>query len=179
MSETHIRALTRAEVDRVWLIDRSEVIEAVYRMKGTDLIRVPEHYNMSGWPRGEAGEYGPILLDCFDRGGTFFGVFDSSERLVAVSVLETRFIGPAKDELQLTFLHVDRAYRGQGLASRLFAMSVDRARELGARKLYISATPSQNTVDYYLNRGCQLAEEVDPDLFEREPEDIHLEYVIP
>jgi hypothetical protein len=40
--------------------------------------------------------------------------------------------------------------------------------------LYISATPSQNTVDFYLKRGCQVTGDPDPELWELEPEDIHL-----
>jgi hypothetical protein len=49
------------------------------------------------------------------------------------------------------------------------------ARERGAKRLYISATPSENTINFYLRRGCVVAAEVDPHLFELEPEDIHLE----
>jgi N-acetylglutamate synthase-like GNAT family acetyltransferase len=33
-----------------------------------------------------------------------------------------------------------------GLGSALFEKAVARARELGARRLYISSTPSENTV---------------------------------
>lgn len=173
-----IRPLKRSEVDHVWQIDRREIIEAVYRMEGTELVLKPEHYDMAGWPPGEAEEYGPVLLGCFDRGGAFVGAFDDTGRLVAVTVLESRFIGKLNDQLQLSFLHVSRAHRGRGLGRKLFALSVERARELGARKLYISATPSQNTVDFYMKLGCRLTEEIDPDLYELEPEDIHLEYAI-
>jgi hypothetical protein len=47
---------------------------------------------------------------------------------------------------------------------------------MNARRLYISATPSENTVNFYLRQGCVLARQIDPELFELEPEDIHLEY---
>ena len=57
-------------------------------------------------------------------------------------------------------------------------MAARRARKLGAKKLYISATPSENTVNFYLHLGCVLAKEMDPELFELEPEDIHLEYAL-
>ena len=50
---------------------------------------------------------------------------------------------------------------------------------MNARKLYISATPSENTINFYLNIGCIITREVDQALFELEPEDIHLEYLIP
>ena len=54
-----------------------------------------------------------------------------------------------------------------------------RARELGARRLYISSTPSENTVRFYLRRGARVTNEVDAALFALEPEDIHLEFAIP
>ena len=115
------------------------------------------------------------MYDCFDRGGTFYGAFEDS-RLVGVSVLESKFIGKRRDQLQLTFLHVSHSHRKTGLGRRLFEKAVERARAKRARRLYISATPSENTVNFYLHLGCVIAEQVDPELFTLEPEDIHLEY---
>lgn len=73
---------------------------------------------------------------------------------------------------------MSQGYRKQGLGSRLFNLAVEKAKALGAKKLYLSATPSENTVNYYLRLGCVLATEIDPELFALEPEDIHLEFVI-
>lgn len=172
------RRLARDEVELVWEIDRAELVENVYYHEGGQLILKPERYDMKGWPDGEAGLYTPILLDCHDRGGIFEGAFEGDE-LVGVYVLDTRAIGSGKDQLQLKFLHVTRTHRGRGLGAELFRRSVVEAKNLGARRLYISSTPSENTVTFYMNRGCRLAEEVDPELFALEPGDIHLEYVIP
>ena len=44
-----------------------------------------------------------------------------------------------------------------------------------AKHLYVSATPSENTVNFYMGLKFKLAKKVEPELFEREPEDIHLE----
>ena len=173
-----IRELERQEVRDVWSIDRAEVIDKIYYRDGNDLVLKPEHYDMKGWPPGEPEHYGPILLDCFDRGGTFYGAFDG-EKLIGTAVLESRFIGQGKDQLQLKFLHVSRGHRQAGLGRTLFEKAVEKARELGARRLYISSTPSENTVRFYLRRGCRVTEDVDPALFELEPEDIHLELEIP
>jgi len=133
---------------------------------------------MNEWPPGEPEHYGPILLDCYDHGGTFYGAFDG-DKLVGAAVLESRFIGHKGDQLQLKFLHVSRSYRQTGLGRMLFQKAVSRARELGACRLYISSTPSENTVQFYLRLGCRVTEDVDKDLFELEPDDIHLEYDIP
>lgn len=169
------RQLVREEVEQVWTIDRAEVIEAVYYYEEGGLVLKPERWNMRGWPPGEPEKYTPLLIDCFDRGGWFYGLFDDS-RLVGLAILESDFIGRQRDQLQLKFLHVSRAYRNQGLGRLLFERSAERARQLGARQLYVSATPSENTVNFYLNLGCQIAPEPDPALFALEPEDIHLVY---
>jgi len=169
--------MAREELGDVWAIDRGEVIDNVYHLTEGQLVLQPEHWDMQGWPPGEPEMYMPILQSCFERGGAFYGVFEGSE-LVGVAVLESRFIGQNRDQLQLKFLHVSRTYRGQGWGRMLFEKAVSTARSAGARSLYVSATPSQNTVDFYRHLGCVLAAEVDPELFALEPEDIHLEYVI-
>ena len=173
-----IRGLARDGIEPIWGVDRSEIIENVYHLRDGALVLKAEYYDMTGWPLGEAESYTPILCDCFDRGGTFYGAFEGSEMVGAV-ILESKFIGKAKDQLQLKFLHVGRGYRKKGLGKMLFEKAVERAKELGAKRLYISATPSENTVNFYLHLGCEVTGEIDQELFELEPEDIHLEYRIP
>ncbi len=173
-----IRELERHEIDTVWSIDRSEVVDRVYSREGNTLVLKPEHHDVKGWPPNERETYGPILLDCFDRGGTCCGAFDG-DTLIGTAVLESRFIGSRKDQLQLVFLHVSQLHRGSGVGCALFDKVVSRARELGARRLYVSATPSENTVRFYLHRGFRVADELDPALFAMEPEDIHMECDVP
>jgi predicted N-acetyltransferase YhbS len=173
-----VRALDRQEIHDLWSIDRAEVIDRVYYRGDDGLVLKTEHHDMKGWPPGEPERYGPILLDCYDRGGALYGAFDGAT-LVGATVLESRFIGREKDQLQLKFLHVSRGHRQAGLGCTLFARAVAQARELGARRLYISSTPSENTLRFYLRRGCRVTDDIDAALFELEPEDIHLEFEIP
>jgi predicted N-acetyltransferase YhbS len=172
-----IRLLERDEIPMIWQIDRREIIENVYHLRDGELILVPEYFDMQGWPPGEAEHYTAILTDCFDRSGTFWGAFDD-EKIVGAAILESKFIGVSRDTLQLKFLHVSCGQRKQGLGTRLFQLAVEKAKVLRARRLYISATPSENTVNYYLRLGNVLATEIDPELFALEPEDIHLVYPI-
>ncbi len=178
MSELVFRQMARHEVESIWAIDRGELIENVYYHEDGELVLKPERYDMKGWPEGEPELYMPILLDCHERGGVFEGAFDG-DTLAGVSVLDCKFIGRDRDQLQLKFLHVTRSHRNCGLGVELFVRAARKAKELGARKLYISSTPSEHTVKFYLSRGCRLAEDVDPELFALEPKDIHLECVIP
>ena len=173
-----IRELGRHEVLDIWSIDRTEVIDKVYYLVGKELVLKPEHHDVKGWPPGKPEREGPILLDCFDRGGTFYGAFQE-DILVGACVLAAHFMGRQRDQLQLKFLHVSRPQRQSSVGRMLFNRVVARARELGARQLYISATPSENTVRFYLALGCRVTEDVDEALFKLEPKDIHMEFDVP
>jgi GNAT superfamily N-acetyltransferase len=167
-----LRPLARDEIGLVWTIDRSEMIETVYRLEGGALVPRALRLDVRGWPPGEAERYGPLHQACFDRGGTFLGAFED-DRLVGAAVLDTVPLGARGDQLQLPFLHVSRDHRGRGLGTRLFEEMRGLARARGARYLYVSATTTENTVRFYQRRGCVLAPEPDPELLALEPEDIH------
>ena len=173
----NIRLLQREEIPLIWQIDRREIVDNIYSLEGGELVLKPDYFDIRGWPPGEAELYTPILLDCYDRGGTFWGACQD-DVLVGAAILESKFIGSGQDTLQLKFLHVSRDFRKRGIASALFQLAIEKAKTLGARKLYISATPSEHTVNYYMRLGCVLAKEIDAELFALEPEDIHFEYRI-
>lgn len=165
-----IRELARGELTRAYAIDDSDDGDVVYVVTGACLKatplethrprRTPERWNQSiaSWER--------IL----DQGGAVHGAL-LGDLLVGVAVLRPRLTA-ARAQLQSLF--VSRAYRRQGVARRLVAEVERRAIAGGARELYVSAVPSVPAVDFYLAQGFRVAEEVDPDLFAQEPEDIHL-----
>jgi len=169
------RALRREELPLIWTIDRRELIERIYELRDGRLVLIDARFDMRGWPPGEAEHAMPWLEASFDRGAMARGVFDG-QRLVAVSVLDRVLLGPRRDLLQLSFLHVGHDHRGLGLGVELFDEAARMARELGAAGLYVSATPSEHTIGFYLRRGCRVIDVPDPELFAREPEDIHLEW---
>jgi len=171
------RVLSRDEIAEIWTIDRSEVVDTVYELRSGALALRGEHHDVRGWPPGEPQKYTPILEACHDHGGWLYGLFDG-RRLVGAAVLEGRFIGPGADQLQLKFMHVGRSHRGRGLGRRLFERARVEALRRGAKRLYVSATPSQHTIDFYLRLGCVVTPEPDAELLELEPEDIHLEYAL-
>jgi len=172
-----LRQLNREEIPSIFRIDRREVIHNVYHMRQGKLTLEPEFYDMQGFPPGEPEKYIPLMQACFDQGGGFLGGCDG-DTLAGVVILANKWIGSQHNQLQLEFLSVSAPYRKTGLGGMLFHKAVEMARQKGARKLYISATPSENTIHFYQHMGCRLAEEIDPDLFALEPDDIHLEYEI-
>jgi len=108
----------------------------------------------------------PILKE----GGVLFGALDG-DVLAGLAMLRYKL---SDTTAQLALLHVSRAYRRQGIATRLFREACQMAREDGAEELYVSATPSESAVGFYLSEGSRLAMQVNEELFAEEPEDIHM-----
>ena len=169
-----IRILRREEIEKVRTVDRSEIVKQIYHMKDGQLTLEDEFYHIKGWDPSELERSLIHLYDIHDRHGTLFGAFDGN-KMIALSALESVFIGRKQDQLQLYFHHVDSHYRHKGIGGKLLKKVMARAKKLGANKLYVSATPSKNTIDFYLHMGCRLASELNPTLYRLEPEDIHLE----
>jgi GNAT superfamily N-acetyltransferase len=168
----HRRPLERHEIERIWSIDRSEVHHHVYRFEGGDLVCIPDYFDLRGWPPEQVAQDTPVLYACFDRGGAFIGMFDD-RHLVGVAVLDTIPLGPAGDQLQLKYLYVSRSYRRQGIGHALLREAQAIARTRGAKALYISSTPTENTVNFYRRWGAIVATPPDPGLYAHEPDDIH------
>jgi predicted N-acetyltransferase YhbS len=167
------RALRREEIPAIWGIDRREEIERIFVAGPGGLALRPHHVDVPGWQEGRAEDETPVFEASFDAGAWFRGAFDG-ERLVGVAVIEHALFGPDGRTLQLSFLHVSAETRGTGVGKTLFEQALDEARTRGALRMYVSASPTERTVRFYMARGCELLAEPDPRLFELEPEDIHL-----
>ncbi|KQO14698.1 GNAT family N-acetyltransferase [Paenibacillus sp. Leaf72] len=75
-------------------------------------------------------------------------------------------------------IHVSYEHRSKGIGKKLFERCADKARAMGARKLYISAHSSEESQLFYTNVGCIDAVEIDKKLAEYEPYDRQMEYVL-
>ncbi|KAF1009224.1 MAG: hypothetical protein GAK32_01987 [Pseudomonas fluorescens] len=168
------RDLTEKDLPLLALIDRTEEVHECYRVENGALLLYPSYHDMRGWPEGEAEQDAVALAACLKRGGWLHGVFDG-ETLVAAVVVDNRTIhNQGMHMRQLKFLHVSHGARGTGLGGRLFALACEHARKAGVQALYVSATESRNTVEFYLRQGSRLLDQPDPQLHEQEPDDIHL-----
>jgi len=97
--------------------------------------------------QGHVNAWRPIL----DKGGTLIGAFES-EALAGIAIYRPELEEGMAD---LAVLHVSRAYRRTGVASRLLDEVVRLSRADGARRLYVSATPSNSAVGFYRSRGFE------------------------
>ena len=167
------RELRREEIPSIWAIDRGERIENLFVAGPGGLALAAAPFDVPGWPAGKPAELTPVFEASFDAGSWFCGAFEGG-RIAGIAVLEHGFIRADGRTLQLGFLHVSAETRGTGVGRQLFELARREAGRRGARRMYISATPTERTVRFYLARGCQVLAEPDPRLFGLEPEDIHL-----
>lgn len=169
------KILTRPELTHFAEIDRTETIQQIYYHRDGKLVLEEEHHDVPDWSPENKQERIQDLQAVFDRGATVFGAYAGS-KLVGLAVLDHTPVQTGDQRLNLEGLWVSHGYRKRGIGRALFQRAAQEARERGARSMYVSATPSRNTVHFYQNLGCRFAHPVDPTLFEKEPEDIHLEF---
>lgn len=117
------------------------------------------------------------LRGVLDSGGTVWGAFESG-KLKGFASVDGRLIGSHKQYAVLEELHVSTDRRRMGLGRELFLLAAGSARELGARKLYISAMSAQESQAFYRSMGCAEAMEPDPRHVEKEPCDVQMEYAL-
>ena len=100
------------------------------------------------------------------------------EHVLGYITVGTERIGTEKQYVQLVTFQVSEPYRGMGVGRKLFDRAVETARELGAKKLYISAHSSKESQAAYNALGCVHAMETIPWIADEEPCDVQLEYVL-
>lgn len=180
--ETHIKSykmltyklLSQNEISKFPEIDRSEKVQFSYVYKNTQLEVVPCELNIEGWEEEELVDFMKRLYDLHEKSGFIWGAFEG-DRLIGLVSLDSKRFGKNLDFLKLDMLYVSNSHRGKGIGRKLMEISKTKAKALGAGKLYISATPFKNTVDFYLGLGAGLTSELNQKLFDLEPEDVHLE----
>ena len=174
-----IRELTRDDLSRISEIDRTEQIDLIFEQRGNELVARPGDWSAPAWDQNGDGEHTVeaqrrALAHYADDGGIARGAF-SQGRLIGIGVMVPH-IRPGI--AQLAYLHVSHDFRGAGVGSRLCADLEQLAQHAGDTEIVVSATPSENTVRFYMARGYRPLAQPLPELFELEPDDIHMGKVI-
>jgi GNAT superfamily N-acetyltransferase len=168
-----IKTLAPDELGRLSEIDRSEEIPFHYRQVGTQLIKDPRSQSVPNFfPEGDffsIPELKSIWQPVADDGGVLLGAFEEGS-LIGIALLGLE-VEP--DVWQVALLHVSRRSRRRGVASALMDEMERLAQDRNARALYLTATPSESAVGFYLSRGFKLTDPL-PEPFAKEPEDIHM-----
>jgi GNAT superfamily N-acetyltransferase len=169
------RTFERSELPRVREIDRTETIEGRYVQRGVTLELQTGDWSSPSWDLEGTGPHSVAALQAMldatlERGARAVGAFGGG-RLVGIGVL----LPHVRPRIaQLVALYVSCAERGRGVGSRICDELEQVAREAKDVEMVVSATPSVNTVRFYVSRGFAPMAEPLPELLELEPEDIHM-----
>ncbi|RWU10339.1 GNAT family N-acetyltransferase [Pedobacter chitinilyticus] len=174
MREITFRLLKQNELIRIKEIDRTENIFEYYEYKDGELIIKSVHDLVNSFDEAELQEMIQRQHLLIANGGKVIAAF-SDDKLIGVASVERKRRGKKQHYCKMDILYVSNSYRGNKIGHQLVRKCVKIATTFGAEKLYISATPTKATVDFYLKEGASLVEEIDEELFELEPFDIHLE----
>jgi GNAT superfamily N-acetyltransferase len=164
------------EMSRIAEIDRSERITQQYRSRDGALELIDVDIDAPAW--GQPGEAPVGHIDVWtplvEGGGVLLGAFDG-DRLVGFAI----YVPSIEEGLaQLAVLHVTKLHRRASVGRQLTDEVVRRARDDGARRLYVSATPTRSTVEFYMAQGFEPLSVPNERLLALEPDDIHMELTL-
>ncbi|NND03502.1 MAG: GNAT family N-acetyltransferase [Acidimicrobiia bacterium] len=177
MAEIVIRTLEPPDIELLRQIDRSEQLDVVYAVVDGVLEARPDDFFVPSWDLVGTGEHSiQAKLDQWrpyvEGGATLIGAF-VAEEIVGLALVE-RNLRPGLGWLAL--FYTTRSHRRSGVGKALWAEAVSIVHDGGATAMYVSSAPTGSAVGFYMSRGCRLAttDEIVPELFELEPEDVHL-----
>ena len=178
-NEIVIRELVKADLVPNLLehFNRYQEVVNIYRIIDGDKLLVENPF-MENWDNHLKAEIvNEDFTNCINSGGVVFGAFYNDNLIAFASILHNYF-GSEKQYVQLMQLHVSNEYRNLGLGKQLFVVCVKKAKEWGAKKLYISGHSAEESQQFYKAVGCVDAKEINDKIAAHEPFDIQLEYKI-
>lgn len=149
------------ETNRVWFQDSDQ-----YKVKDDDFV--------DDWDDNKKEQVNRALVSCVKSNGAVIGAF-LHDALIGFASVENELFGRKKEYLELSYIHVSNEYRSRGIGKKLFELSCEKAKKMGAQKLYIAAHPSVKTQQFYQYENCIYAVEISNRIYEKEPLDIQLE----
>lgn len=78
------------------------------------------------------------------------------------------------ERMILDLIQIDTDFRGQGIGRMLWEKAVEEARLNGARELYISACPSEETIRFYRTMGAEVTDDPIMTIAKDEPNDLQM-----
>jgi len=178
LSEAIISRINQEELseDSLENFSRYQITEYVRYKNISDFSTKYDKF-IENWTREKKREITSFLRECIKDNGIVLGVFYQN-LLKGFSCLPNRFYGDNNEYIELSYIHVSSEIRNKGIGKKLFLKTIEYAKDMGAKKIYISAHPAVETQAFYDSVGCIPAKKIIDEIYKREPLDIQLEYEI-
>ncbi|MCR8641267.1 GNAT family N-acetyltransferase [Paenibacillus sp. N1-5-1-14] len=171
------RALTLEDCVKINDMNPSQFIQRAWREVDGKRQLVNIDYQDNNWPNGYKYHF-KHLQETILYKGYAVGVFDERDRLIGFATLNREFFGEQYKYVLLDQLFINLEHRGKGIGKKLFAMISDEALKWGANKVFIYAGSAEETVAFYFAIGCVEAIEINKELYDNDPRDFQLEYLL-
>jgi GNAT superfamily N-acetyltransferase len=177
MENVIYRVLKVDEAPLIKSMNPSQFIGNAWRIiDGKRSLIIIDYYD-SDWPNGYEYHYNNLKKTILS-GGSAIGAFDKNNKLIGFATINIEHFGVNYKYVLLDQLFVTLESRGKGIGRKLFELSAGAAKEINADRIYICAGSAEETINFYFTIGCRNAEEINEKLYENDPRDIQLEYVL-
>ena len=153
-----------------------EVKECWRKNSNNEYVLVPNEY-VEDWDLNKRKEAAREILKQIGGKGFAYGAFYEG-KVVGYILISNEFFGSSNQYMELLLYHVSEPYRRRGIGKILFELACKTAKEVGAKKLYISAHSSKESQVAYRKLGCIEATEINQVIAENEPYDVQMEFVL-
>jgi len=155
---------------------RHEKVSQIWKNVGGEYVLADADYTID-WDLEKRRSIARIILRTIRDGGFAFGAFEGS-KVVGYILGTGKFFGSASQYTEIALYHVSTHYRRMGIGKELFRLACAEARNIGAKKLYISSGPTKSTQAAYRSLGCVPAIEINAEAVARNSADIQLEFLL-
>jgi N-acetylglutamate synthase-like GNAT family acetyltransferase len=177
MNNIEYRNLSITECDKLNEMNPSQYIGKAWREVDGKRQLIEINYHDTDWPEGYEHHHNN-LVDTIHNNGSAIGAFNEDNKLIGFATVNPQLFGKFNQYALLDQLFITLDCRNQGIGKQLFFRSAKAAAEWGAKKLYICAGSSEETIAFYFAIGCKEAEEINQELYEVDPRDYQLEWEI-
>ena len=125
--------------------------------------------------KGYGSEASKAMVDTIQSGGIALGAF-CNDRLIGFCSVNKDLFGKKYKYVLLDQLFISKEYRNMGIGKNLFKMVAIESHNLGAEKYYICAGSAEETIAFYFAIGCEVAKEINQELYQNDTRDYQLEF---
>ena len=156
---------------------RHQEVKGCWRKNSNNEYVLVTNEYVEDWDLSKRKEVAREVLHKIAGEGFAYGAF-CEDKIVGYILVSNKSFGSSDQYMELLLFHVSEPYRGRGIGKELFKLACKTAKELGAKKLYISAHSSKESQAAYRKLGCTEATEINPVIAENEPYDIQMEFAL-
>ena len=146
--------------------NRQQRITRIYVKKDEKYV-IEEQPGVMDWSMDKKRE---VAQDLMDSAYISYLALEEEEIVGFVSLVKEL----VSERMILDLIQVDTDFRGRGIGRKLWEKAVEEARLNGARELYISACPSEETIHFYKAMGAEVTDNPIIAIANDEPDDLQM-----